>query len=117
MTRVIFPFGSTTIIDIDCGSTKSVESPRNGMMPAMRPEYAVDVAGVVSATTMIGASVESRSTTLRPTMSLTRTRPARQRAYADDVAPLHGALRRDRAELPDCRLLLGARCGDDQDRK
>src|SRR5690242_632349 len=45
------------------------------MMLAIRPEYAVAVAGVVSATTLIGVSVESSKTTLRPPTSLTRRRP------------------------------------------
>src|SRR5690242_19053612 len=75
MRDVIFPLGSITIIDIDCGSTKSVESARYGMMLAMRPEYAVAVAGVVSATMLSCASIESSNTTLRPATSFTRTRP------------------------------------------
>src|SRR5690242_3544221 len=45
------------------------------MMLAIRPEYAVAVADVVSATTLNWVSVESSNTTLRPTMSLTSRRP------------------------------------------
>src|SRR5204862_7932867 len=59
MTRVILPFGSITIIDIDCGSTKSVESPRNGMRLGSRPEYAVAVGAVVSAPVLVGTRAES----------------------------------------------------------
>jgi hypothetical protein len=36
MTRVIIPFGSSTSIDSDAGSRKSVESPRHGRMPPPR---------------------------------------------------------------------------------
>ena len=54
MTRVIIPFGSSTSIESDAGSRKSVESPRHGRMPPPRTPYAFCVAGVVSATTAIG---------------------------------------------------------------
>src|SRR5690348_8570708 len=61
------------------------------MRLAMRPEYAVDVAGVVSATTATFARLESSSTTFRPKTSFTSTRPpgsARTLAIFDQLSAL-----------------------------
>src|SRR5436189_4630496 len=63
ITRCTLPAGSMTSIDIDCGSTKRLESPRYAISPPMRPLYAFAVAEVLSAMTLAHAT-DRKSTRL-----------------------------------------------------